>query len=146
MGEFSKEVNATFDSDYVKAMLNLKYTANYINTVTNKELEPYQISSAQYNILRILRGAKKPITMKLVKERMIEKSPNTTRLTDKLCEKELIERVRCENDRRAVYVSITEKGLQLLSQIVFAEIPKLMQQLTEEEAVLLNNLLDKVRG
>lgn len=146
MREFSKEVNATFDSDYVKAMLNLKYTANYINTVTNKELEPYQISSAQYNILRILRGAKKPITMKLVKERMIEKSPNTTRLTDKLCEKELIERVRCENDRRAVYVSITEKGLQLLSQIVFAEIPKLMQQLTEEEAVLLNNLLDKVRG
>lgn len=146
MGEFSKEVNATFESEYVKAILNLKYTANFVNTVTNKELEPYQISSAQYNILRILRGAKKPITMKLVKERMIEKSPNTTRLTDKLCEKEFIERVRCENDRRAVYVSITSKGLDLLSKIVFTETPKLTQGLTEEEALLLNQLLDKIRS
>lgn len=75
MAEFSKEVNATFDSDYVKAMLNLKYTATFLNTLTQKELDIYQISAAQYNILRILRGAKKEIPMKVVKERMIEKSP-----------------------------------------------------------------------
>ncbi|NIJ46315.1 DNA-binding MarR family transcriptional regulator [Wenyingzhuangia heitensis] len=145
MGEFSKEVNATFDSEFVKAMLNLKYTANYITTLNNKELEPHQISIAQYNILRILRGAKKPIPMKLVKKRMIEKSPNTTRLTDKLCDKELIERVRCEEDRRAVYVSITPKGLKLLSKIVFKEMPTRMQYLTKDELVLLNSLLDKIR-
>lgn len=145
MGEFGKEVNATFESEQLKAMLNLRYTANFIASVTTKELDVFQISSAQYNILRILRGAKKPITMKLVKERMIEKSPNTTRLTDKLCDKGLIERVRCNNDRRSVYVSITSKGLDLLSEIKFIEGPKHMDNLTEEESVLLNSLLDKIR-
>ncbi|MGY5354446.1 MarR family winged helix-turn-helix transcriptional regulator [Wenyingzhuangia sp. IMCC45467] len=144
--EFSKEVNAVFDSDYIKALLNLKYTTNFINAIGNKELEPYQISNPQYNILRILRGAKKPITMKLVKERMIEKSPNTTRLTDKLCDKKLIDRVRCKEDRRVVYVSITEKGLALLDKISFTNTMEQIQKLTEEEASLLSYLLDKIRG
>lgn len=146
MEEFSKEVGATFDSEYTKAMLNLKYTGSFIAAITNKELEPYQISAAQYNILRILRGAKESITMKLVKEKMIEKSPNTTRLADRLCEKDLIKRIRSEKDRRAVYVSITTKGLKLLSEIVFKRAPKQMRNLTEEEAILLNSLLDKIRS
>lgn len=146
MTEFSKEVNATFDSEHVKAMLNIKYTANFLNGLTNKELEPYNISPAQYNILRILRGAKKAITMKLVKERMIEKSPNTTRLTDKLCEKMLIERVRDEQDRRAVYVSITQQGLNVLKEITFKGTPKQMSNLTHKEVAELNVLLDKIRS
>jgi len=146
MEEFSKEVNATFDSQYTKAMLNLKYTANFLNGLTNKELESYQISSAQYNILRILRGAKKAIPMKLVKERMIEKSPNTTRLTDKLCEKRLIERIRSNEDRRAVYVSITEEGLAMLEQISFKLTPKHMENLSSDEVLKLNILLDKIRS
>lgn len=145
MGEFSKEVNTNFDSEHIKAMLNVKYTATFLGGITNKELEPYQISAAQYNILRILRGAKEAITMKLVKERMIEKSPNTTRLADRLCEKDLIKRVRSEKDRRVVYVSITTKGLELLSEIVFKGTPKQMQNLTNAEAVLLSSLLDKIR-
>ncbi|ANW96535.1 MarR family transcriptional regulator [Wenyingzhuangia fucanilytica] len=143
--EFSKEINAVFDSEHIKALLNLKYTANFLNALGNKELEEYQISTAQYNILRILRGAKKAITMKLVKERMIEKSPNTTRLTDKLCEKGLIKRVRCDKDRRAVYVSITDNGLQLLEQITFELTPKQMRNLTMDEALQLNKILDKIR-
>lgn len=146
MGEFSKEVNATFESESIKAMLNIKHTANFLNGLTNKELEPYQISSAQYNILRILRGAKEPITMKIVKDRMIEKSPNTTRLTDKLCDKMLIERVRSEEDRRAVYVSITTAGLQVLDEIAFTLTPKHMGNLTDKEVSELNVLLDKIRS
>lgn len=146
MAEFSKEVNATFDSDYVKAMLNLKYTATFLNTLTQKELDVYQISAAQYNILRILRGAKKEIPMKVVKERMIEKSPNATRLADKLCDKGLIKRVRCEEDRRAVYVSITDEGLQVLSTINFVDAPAKMQNLSEEEVTQLSTLLDKIRN
>lgn len=146
MKEFSKEINATFESDYLKAMLNIKHTANFLNGLTNKELEPYQISSAQYNILRILRGAKKPITMKLVKERMIEKSPNTTRLTDKLCDKKLIERIRSDEDRRAVYVSITKEGLDMLSEISFELTPRQMRNLTDKEILELNVLLDKIRS
>lgn len=146
MGEFSKEVNASFDSDYVKAMLNLKYTANLLNALGNKELEKYQISTAQYNILRILRGAKKPITMKVVKERMIEKSPNTTRLTDKLCDKNLIERVRCDEDRRVVHVSIKEAGLKLLDQVSFELTTQKIKNLTHTEVAQLNVLLDKIRN
>ena len=144
--EFSKEVNAVFDSEHLKAVLNLKYTAQYFSALGNKELEPYQISTPQYNILRILRGAKKPITMKLVKERMIEKSPNTTRLTDKLLDKGLIERVRCEDDRRVVYVSITDEGLQLLDKVSFNKTIEQMKRLTEKEATQLCQLLDKIRN
>lgn len=146
MGDFSKEVNSTFPSEGVKAMLNVRYTAHFLFSLTESVLKNFGITNAQYNILRILRGAKKPITMKVVKERMIEKSPNATRLADKLCDKNLIERVRCKNDRRAVYVSITQKGLDLLQQISFDDLNKQITELTEEEYKLLNKLLDKIRG
>ncbi|MGY6648641.1 MarR family winged helix-turn-helix transcriptional regulator [Wenyingzhuangia sp. IMCC45574] len=146
MGDFSKEVNSTFPSEGVKTMLNIRYTANFLSSLGDSVLKPHGISNAQYNILRILRGAKKPITMNVVKERMIEKSPNATRLADKLCEKELIERVRCDKDRRAVYVSITQKGLDVLQEISFDSLDELMENLNEDEYKVLNSLLDKLRG
>jgi DNA-binding MarR family transcriptional regulator len=76
---------------------------------------------------------------------MIRKSPNATRLMDKLCDKKLIQRTRCENDRRVVYVKISEKGLQLLEEIVFEDLDKQLKSLTEEEAKTLNRLLNKIR-
>lgn len=100
MGDFSKEINSTFPNERVKALLNIKYTANYLDTIGNAFLKPFNISEQQYNILRILRGAKEAITVNAVKDRMVQKSPNSTRLMDKLCDKGFIERVRCENDRR----------------------------------------------
>ena len=145
MGDFSKEVNSTFTSEGIKAMLNIRYTAHFLSSIGEQILKPHEISNAQYNILRILRGAKEPITMKVVKERMIEKSPNATRLADKLCDKQLIERVRCNEDRRAVYVSITQKGLDLLDVISFEKVTSKINHLTLEEQKLLNNLLDKIR-
>ena len=83
---------------------------------------------------------------------MVEKSPNTTRLMDKLLEKELILRERCEEDRRIVYVEISKKGLKLLSQIDNAlcdedkNIEMVPGSLSDEEADLLSNLLDKIRS
>ncbi len=99
-----------------------------------KELDEYQISAAQSNDHE--RGEK----------RMLEKPPNTTRLTDKLCEKRLIERVRSEEDRRALYVSIRSSGLNLLSRIKFEGAPNHMQNVSEKEIGILNDLLDKIRG
>ena len=64
-----------------------------------------------------MRGAGEPIKVQTIKDRMIERAPNATRLMDKLCDKDLIERVRCEHDRRVVFISITEHGLKLLSTI-----------------------------
>lgn len=145
MGDFSKEINSTFPNENVKALLNIKYTANFLDTLGNTFLKPYNISEQQYNILRILRGAKGPITMSKVKERMVQKSPNSTRLMDKLCDKGFIERVRCENDRRVVYVQINKKGLALLNEINMDEFNKYINKISEKEAKQLNELLDKIR-
>ena len=111
MGDLGKEINSKFPNEKVKALLNIKYTAGWLDQIGNELLKPYNISEQQYNILRILRGAAKEISVTEVRERMIQKSPNATRLMDKLCDKKLIERIRCENDRRVVFVKITKKGL-----------------------------------
>jgi DNA-binding MarR family transcriptional regulator len=103
---------------------------------------------AQFNILRILRGAKDFININTVKDRMVEKSPNSTRLMDKLLEKQLIERKRCEIDRRVVYVKISELGLKLLAKIdeSFDDNLLFANKLNNQETILLNQLLDKVRS
>ena len=145
MGDIAKDINSKFLNEWVKALINIKYTANWLDTIGNEILKPHKISIQQYNILRILRGAKKAITVNTVKDRMIQKSPNSTRLMDKLCDKGLIERTRCENDRRVVYVKISEKGLQLLSKINIEEFDSHMNSITEEEAKTLNKILDKIR-
>ena len=145
MGDFSKEINSTFPNERVKALLNIKYTANYLDTLGNTFLKPFNISEQQYNILRILRGAKEHITVNTVKDRMVQKSPNSTRLMDKLCDKGLIERFRCENDRRVVYVKINEHGLALLNEIKMDEFNKCLEKISESEAKKLNEILDKLR-
>lgn len=145
MGDFGKDIQSTFPNEQIKARLNISYTANYLANLSDKFFEPYGISSQQYNVLRILRGAKKPITVSDIKSRMVEKTPNTTRLMDKLCAKELIKRARSEEDRRTVYSEITENGLDLLAQIDKKEHDMPTQQITEAEAKELNRLLDKIR-
>lgn len=145
MGDLAKEINSKFPNEKVKALLNIKYTASWLDQIGNEILKPYKISEQQYNILRILRGAEKAITVNEVKERMIQKSPNATRLMDKLYDKQLIERTRCENDRRAVYIKIKKKGDELLDKINMKEFDDVLKVLTEQEAKTLNALLDKIR-
>ena len=145
MGDLGKDIKSTFTNERLKALLNIKYTANWLDQIGAAILKPYQISEQQYNILRILRGAGKAITVNEVKERMIQKSPNATRLMDKLCEKKLIDRRRCENDRRVVFIQINRKGLDLLDKIDMKELDDCLNVLTEDEAVTLNRILDKIR-
>ncbi|MFC2110213.1 MarR family winged helix-turn-helix transcriptional regulator [Bacteroidota bacterium] len=145
MGDLAKEINSTFPSEHIKALINIKYTANWIENKSNETLKPFQISVQQYNILRILRGAKEAIKVQTVKDRMIEKSPNATRLMDKLYAKNLIERFRCEDDRRVVYVKIASKGLEMLKDINMDSLNETMINLSEEEVEQLNMLLDKLR-
>lgn len=145
MGDISKDINAKFPNERVKALINIKHTANWLNTVGNEFLKPFKISNQQYNILRILKGANEAVTVNMVKDRMIEKSPNATRLMDKLCVKGLIERTRCENDRRVVFVKISEKGLKLLDKIKIEEFDSHMNSISEEETKILNTILDKIR-
>jgi MarR family 2-MHQ and catechol resistance regulon transcriptional repressor len=145
MGDISKDIQSTFPNEWVKGLINIRYTSHWISSHTEKKFTAFGISSQQYNVLRILRGAKEAIKVSVVKDRMIEKTPNTTRLMDKLCAKELIARTRCESDRRAVYVEITKSGLNLLEAIPMDDDKDILSKITEEEAKELNRILDKIR-
>lgn len=145
MGDISKDIKSSFKNNKVKALINIKYTSNWLSSKENDFFKPYGISPQQYNILRILRGAKNRVKVQIVKDRMIERSPNATRLMDKLCDKNLIERERCENDRRVVYAKITNHGLELLKNIDDSRTVSFLENLTEDEAATLSNLLDKIR-
>ncbi|EDP96346.1 MarR family transcriptional regulator [Kordia algicida OT-1] len=146
MGDISKDIQSKFTSEKVKAFINIKYTANWISSKENEFFKPFGISPQQFNILRILRGAGKAIKVQQIKDRMIERAPNATRLMDKLCAKDLIERIPCPEDRRVVHIAITDHGLKLLKEIS-ANMPKngWLSNLTEAEATQLSELLDKVR-
>jgi MarR family transcriptional regulator, 2-MHQ and catechol-resistance regulon repressor len=142
------EIQTRFKTPQQKAIINIRYTSNFLGNIQNSLMDQYGLSMAQFNILRILRGAKSAINVQTVKERMIEKSPNTTRLMDKLIEKELIERTRCNKDRRVVYVEISKDGLAILKAIDDnSDILNLIQVgLSDEESTILSDLLDKVRN
>ncbi|MES2554885.1 MAG: MarR family transcriptional regulator [Bacteroidota bacterium] len=146
--EIGEIIQTKFKSPQQKAIVNVRYTSNFMGQYENSFMAQFDLSMAQFNILRILRGAKKPLSVTAVKERMIERSPNTTRLMDKLIEKNLLERVRCDADRRVVYVSIAEQGLELLSRIDIdlEESTVFSTNLSDEESEELSRLLDKLRG
>jgi len=145
MGDFAKDINSKFANNKIKATLNILYTANWISSQQNAFFKPYGITPQQFNILRILKGAKKPLKVQTIKERMVERSPNATRLMDKLCSKGLITREHCPDDRRVVYIEITEKGLTLLKEISKHLKDDLLDNLTDKEAKQLSDLLDKIR-
>jgi len=145
MGDISKDINSKFVNIKVKALLNIIYTANWINSHQNAFFKPYGISPQQYNILRILQGAGEPLKVQIIKDRMIERSPNATRLMDKLCIKNLIERISCLEDRRVVHIQITKDGLVLLNKISKHLKNDMLENLTENEAKQLSGLLDKIR-
>lgn len=145
MGDISKDIKSTFQNNKVKALINIKYTSSWLSSKENDFFKPYGISPQQYNILRILRGANDHLKVQTVKDRMIERSPNATRLMDKLCDKKFIERERCEFDRRVVYAKITQQGLALLTMIDGSKSVPFLEKLSEDEASILSNLLDKIR-
>ena len=145
MGDISKDIYSKFKNNKVKALLNIIYTANWISSKQNAFFKPFGISSQQFNILRILRGAKKPLKVQTIKERMLERAPNATRLMDKLCIKNLINRIACSDDRRVVHIEITNKGLKLLEDINKGMKDDYLQNLTDREAIQLSDLLDKIR-
>lgn len=135
--------------DAKKVILNVMYTQNVVNDKFNEILKPYDLSGEQYNVLRILRGQKgNPANMCIIQERMLAKNSNTTRLIDKLLLKDLVTRNVCPDNRRKIEVLITQKGLDLLTELdpKVDEHEKLFaNNLSEDEITLLNTLLEKYR-
>jgi DNA-binding MarR family transcriptional regulator len=133
-----------------KIIMNIIYTQNVITENFNEILKPYDISSEQFNVLRILRGQKgNPANMCVIQERMLAKTSNTTRLVDKLLLKELVTREVCPENRRKIEVLITPKGLNLLEELepkVKLHEQSFSKNLSEEEIMQLNELLEKFRN
>ena len=138
-----------FKNEYHKAIVNLMFTYNWLIQHQVDILKPYGITIQQYNILRILRGQyPNPSNIKLMKERMLDKMSDCSRIVEKLRQKELVERHLCEKDRRNVDVLITKKGLSVLKKIdkITEELDIKLIALNEKELKSLNKLLDKLRG
>lgn len=133
-----------------KTLLNVMFTQNVISEKFNEILKPFDLSPEQFNVLRILRGQKgNPVNMCTIQERMIAKTSNTTRLVDKLLLKDLVIREICPENRRKMEITITEKGLRLLSQldpIVDEHEQTFAKNLSVSELELLNELLEKFRN
>ncbi len=138
-----------FTNEYQKASVNLIYSYNWLMNFQVKYLKEFGITGQQFNILRILRGQHpKPATIKLLKERMLDKMSDASRIVEKLRVKGLAGRNICQHDRRNVDVCITDKGLKLLSEIDKQEhlMDEKLHNLNNKEIRHLNNLLDKMRG
>jgi len=132
-----------------KALINIIFTANYINDEIASVLKPFDISIQQFNVLRILRGQKgKPANLSTIQERMVSKMSNTTRLVDKLINKQLVERTICEHNRRKVDIVITDYGksfLTTVNQAVDEKENELTTKLEQQELKYINQKLDKIR-
>ena len=135
-----------FKTPIQKALLNLIYTSNWLQSKQQEFFKTYGITATQFNILRILKGQHpKSISATEIKSRMLDRNSDVSRLLDRLAIKKLIDKSTCPNDRRAADVSITKQGLTLL-ETVADTVDMNVLDLTDEEAVILSNLLDKCRG
>lgn len=139
----------SFKSEYHKLAVNIIFTHGWLTSLQKGLFDKYSITVNQYNILRILRGQHpNPISVNLLKERMLDKMSDTSRLVERLRAKGLVERNICKNDRRKSDVKVTSKGLELLSELepIDLEVERTLKALSKDEAERLNNLLDKMRG
>ena len=148
--ELEKEINQKrFRSESHKLMVNIIYTFNWLNSRHYEFLKPFDITSQQFNVLRILRGQQsQPASIKLIRERMLDKMSDASRIVEKLRLKGLAERHICAHDRRSCQVFITQKGMDLLTEIdkLDDQMETFSAQLTAEEQMTLSLLLDKLRG
>ena len=138
-----------FKSEQQKLSINITFTSNWLNGFGEKLFKQYNLTPQQFNILRILRGqGPNPATIKLLKERMLDKNCDASRLVDNLVKKDLVHRSIAKYDRRSCDVLINHNGLEVLDQIDkrLPEYEIHLNSLSPEEMKTVNFLLDKLRG
>ena len=144
-----KDINQRkFRNEYQRASINLIYTYNWANERVKQLFDQFDITPQQFNILRILRGAGEPLSTLQIRQRMLDKMSDTSRIVDRLLSKALVKKVICKKDRRLVDVNITDKGLKLLEKLDNRqdEMDRILSNLSEKEATNLSRLLDKIRS
>jgi len=137
-----------FRNEYQKSAINLVYTYHWVTERITRIFDEWDITAQQFNILRILRGAGQPLSTLQIRQRMLDKMSDTSRIVDRLVKKGLVKKGVCKMDRRLVDVIITDKGKKLLEKIdeYSDQMDGIMKNLTEEDARTLNELLDKIRN
>ena len=138
---------ASFRNEFQKMGINLLFTANWLNEQIGKILSEEGVTQQQYNILRILRGSATPLSTLKIRERMLDKMSDTSRIVDRLIAKELVLKNTCEKDKRLVDITLSPKGLQLVDQLdqFNDRIDALLKGINESEAKTMNQILDKIR-
>ncbi len=138
-----------FKDPYHKAMLNIIFTANWLELRATQIFKQFGLSSQQFNVLRILRGSSpRPLNLSDIQERMMDRMSNATRLVEKLRQKGLLTRHECPSNRRKVEIAITQKGLDMLAAIDPIQDKyhkELSKKITKEDAILISDMLDKWR-
>ncbi len=151
MTTIEKEINQTKDfyDVRIKAFVNLIFTYNHLLKENKFLQDNFGSSMQQFNVLKIIKGKHpEPINPGKIKEVMVEKAPDLTRLIDRLVKKELVKRWKSENNRRQINITLTQKGLDLLEEMspaVENHYKEKFSQLSDEEAEQLSTLLDKIR-
>lgn len=141
-------MKGNFQNQKHRLRMNMLYSSYWLSDRIADFLKPFGITQQQFNVLRILRGqSPEPISTKEIRERMIVSSADSSRLVDRLCEKDLIWKRPCPHDGRLVQVFIDKKGEELLARIdkQLPELDAVMGNLSEKEAEVLNQLLNKMR-
>ena len=143
-----KDIQQTnFRNEFQKMGINIIYTANWLNEKMGQILSTEDITQQQYNILRILRGSDAPLSTLKIRERMLDKMSDTSRIVDRLIVKGLVEKTACIKDKRLVDITATKKGLQLLEKLdaLNEQIDSILKGVSEKEATTMNQILDKLR-
>ena len=136
-----------FRNEYQKATVNLIFTSNWLTEKIKVFLDNEDITSQQFNILRILRGSKKPMSTLVIRERMLDKMSDTSRIVERLQKKGLVDKKISEIDKRKVDVEISKRGLTLLEKLDRKnnELDNILSNLSNDQAKTLNSLLDILR-
>lgn len=144
------EIKGRFRNEYHKGLINLNYTVKQLSYEFLQFLKKHGLTEPQYNILRVLRGNRSdgPSSIGYIKERMLDKSSDVSRIIDRLYEKGYVDRNENPDDRRQKDLVITKKGMDLLDKMDDCEkkVDTLLENLTPHEVKELNRLLDKIRG
>jgi MarR family transcriptional regulator, 2-MHQ and catechol-resistance regulon repressor len=149
MGIDQDILQSKFRNEHQKAIVNLLYTYNWVTEKSKELFASEDITPQQFNILRILRGSHPtPLSTLQIRERMLDKMSDTSRIVDRLIAKGLVKKGVCKDDRRLVDVMITDKGRKLLERLDARqdEIDNIIGNLSKKEASSLSELLDKIRA
>lgn len=143
-----KDIQSKFRNEYHKAFVNIYYTNCFISSQFQKVLKQQDITQQQFNILRILRGQyPKAASVGLIKERMLDKNSDVSRIVERLRIKKLVERRTSRKDRRQMDVKVSDSGLDMLAQLdkYEKEMDSIFSHLSDKEVKSLNKILDKIR-